>query len=282
MGTPAGIRNREHLIPDASARSVLLTALSVLVYRHDEPTPTAALIDVMGSLGFEPNAVRVALNRTAGAGLVQSTRIGRRSVWSLTDAGQELMVLGEARLDELHQQPRNWDGRLLLLTTNLPSNDRRVANLLRTRLTWLGFGPLAPTTWISLRTQVEDRAALVVDRLGIEAQSFTSRAGRIGDLRDIVRRAWDLDALAADYTTFVDEFGPLAADPGEEPLSVLIRLTHAWRKFPFRDPGLPLSLLPSDWPGIAAANVAASLGQQVRYSAHLHWLQVLDSTGAQS
>ena len=31
------------------------------------------------------------------------------------------------------------------------------------------------------------------------------------------------------------------------------RLLHAWRKFLFRDPGLPESLLPADWPGTAAA-----------------------------
>jgi phenylacetic acid degradation operon negative regulatory protein len=31
------------------------------------------------------------------------------------------------------------------------------------------------------------------------------------------------------------------------------RLLHAWRKFLFRDPGLPESLLPADWPGTEAA-----------------------------
>ena len=33
----------------------------------------------------------------------------------------------------------------------------------------------------------------------------------------------------------------------------LSHLLHEWRKFLFRDPGLPLELLPEDWPGAAAA-----------------------------
>jgi phenylacetic acid degradation operon negative regulatory protein len=32
------------------------------------------------------------------------------------------------------------------------------------------------------------------------------------------------------------------------------QLLHAWRKFLFRDPGLPAELLPPDWPGHAAAS----------------------------
>jgi phenylacetic acid degradation operon negative regulatory protein len=31
------------------------------------------------------------------------------------------------------------------------------------------------------------------------------------------------------------------------------KLVHEWRKFLFRDPGLPAELLPSEWPGLAAA-----------------------------
>jgi phenylacetic acid degradation operon negative regulatory protein len=31
------------------------------------------------------------------------------------------------------------------------------------------------------------------------------------------------------------------------------QLLHAWRKFLFRDPGLPAELLPAGWPGTAAA-----------------------------
>ncbi len=48
--------------------------------------------------------------------------------------------------------------------------------------------------------------------------------------------------------------GRLRADPADEQaFAVRSRLVHEWRKFLFRDPGLPATLLPEDWPGTRAA-----------------------------
>jgi phenylacetic acid degradation operon negative regulatory protein len=78
-----------------------------------------------------------------------------------------------------------------------------------------------------------------------------------GDDKDLAARAWDLDTLAADYAAFVTEWLPLvSAVDGTRPAEAFAasqRLLHAWRKFLFRDPGLPALVLPPDWPGAAAA-----------------------------
>ncbi|MBC6467414.1 hypothetical protein HKK74_18215 [Actinomadura alba] len=39
----------------------------------------------------------------------------------------------------------------------------------------------------------------------------------------------------------------------ERAFAVRSRLVHEWRKFLFRDPGLPSDLLPPGWPGTEAA-----------------------------
>ena len=39
----------------------------------------------------------------------------------------------------------------------------------------------------------------------------------------------------------------------EEAYAARFRLVHAWRTFLFRDPQLPASLLPEQWPGASAA-----------------------------
>ena len=78
-----------------------------------------------------------------------------------------------------------------------------------------------------------------------------------GDDAELAARAWDLDALGADYASFVTEWLPVvSAVDGSVPAEAFAasqRLLHAWRKFLFRDPGLPPSLLPDDWPGAEAA-----------------------------
>jgi phenylacetic acid degradation operon negative regulatory protein len=43
--------------------------------------------------------------------------------------------------------------------------------------------------------------------------------------------------------------------PDEVVFAARLRLVHEWRKFLFRDPGLPAELLPAPWAGHEAAEV---------------------------
>ena len=56
--------------------------------------------------------------------------------------------------------------------------------------------------------------------------------------------------MAADL---VEPVGPDA--PDEVVFAVRSNLVHEWRKFLFRDPGLPAELLPDRWPGTQAAEL---------------------------
>jgi phenylacetic acid degradation operon negative regulatory protein len=78
-----------------------------------------------------------------------------------------------------------------------------------------------------------------------------------GEDSALAAKAWDLDRLGADYAAFVREWEPrVSAVDGSVPAAAFAesqRLLHAWRRFLFRDPGLPPELLPAGWPGTAAA-----------------------------
>jgi phenylacetic acid degradation operon negative regulatory protein len=47
-------------------------------------------------------------------------------------------------------------------------------------------------------------------------------------------------------------------DEDEAAFAARFQLVHEWRKFLFDDPGLPVELLPSGWPGQAAGEAFAS------------------------
>jgi phenylacetic acid degradation operon negative regulatory protein len=69
--------------------------------------------------------------------------------------------------------------------------------------------------------------------------------------------AREYDAWLADAADLVASAGR-ASDvdgPSDDIAAFVVRseLVHSWRKFLFRDPGLPESLLPPDWPGRRAA-----------------------------
>jgi phenylacetic acid degradation operon negative regulatory protein len=44
----------------------------------------------------------------------------------------------------------------------------------------------------------------------------------------------------------------------------------AWRRLPYLDPGIPLDLLPADWPGLDAEQLFATLDQRLRAAAATH------------
>ena len=68
-------------------------------------------------------------------------------------------------------------------------------------------------------------------------------------------RCWDLDELNADYKTLLRTYRArlpryrAGALSPQDALVERMHLTHDYRKFPFRDPDLPLELLPAGWVG---------------------------------
>ena len=116
--------------------------------------------------------------------------------------------------------------------------------------------PLDETTWISPRPSRELEALLEAER--VRAERFV--ASYDGDARGLVARAWDLDGLSHAYQGWLAVAADLVAPagpgaPDEVVFAVRSRLVHEWRKFLFRDPGLPAELLPGQWAGRQAAEV---------------------------
>ncbi len=175
-------------------------------------------------------------------------------------AGYQLTVRAVHRLDEaatrIYRTGRaDWSGSfdlLLLSPSTRQAGWTKVANT----LTYLGYGCLDPHTWVAPRPAEEVDAVLA--EAGIPYERFDARHAAGGEgMAGLVRRAWDLDTLAAAYRQFVmEQREPMQVsknEPDELAYAARFRLVHAWRGFLFRDPQLPPDLLPNPWPGDAAA-----------------------------
>ncbi|MGH3473021.1 MAG: PaaX family transcriptional regulator, partial [Nocardioidaceae bacterium] len=149
-------------------------------------------------------------------------------------------------------------------------------HLLRSRLSWLGFGTAAPGVWIApghLATETRD----VLERHHLSSYVDLFRADYLafGDVSEQVRRWWDLDELQRLYDEFLGAFGPMLArwrrrrvpDSASAFAAYLEALT-AWRRLPFLDPGLPARVLPRQWHGARAAELFFELRERLADPAH--------------
>jgi phenylacetic acid degradation operon negative regulatory protein len=274
---PTSAVSRRHAAGAASARGLLLTMLGEFALPSEDPTPTSAFIDVLGRLGVEEKASRQALMRTAADGLLTTQRQGRRTLWTLTPTAAQFLAEGAERIYSFQASQTEWDGRWLIVLARVPETERSTRHLLRTRLTWAGFGTPAPGVWISTHIDRAKEAEQVLGEAGMDhGQIFLAEHHTGRDLTVMVREAWDLDALEETYAEFLAQFGRAR---GGDPMVRTVQLVHAWRRFPRLDPALPTTLLPARWSGERAAKIFARRRAEWHTAAQNEWRRITHPAG---
>jgi phenylacetic acid degradation operon negative regulatory protein len=275
---------RRHAAGAPSARGLLLTLLGEFVLPGGGSAWTSAVIAAFARLGVAEKATRQALMRTSVDGWLSAERTGRLTQWHLTAAGRRLLTEGAERIYSFTSAAENWDGRWLLVAARIPEGDRSTRHAVRTRLSWAGLGWLGPGLWISAHPEREAEVARVLSEAGVlDANLFTATRSGADGAAEMVRAAWDLDAIERQYERFIGEFGglePGGPEPGAtEPGRVLARhveLVHAWRRFPAVDPALPRELLPEGWRGLEAARLFTDLHERWSAAAQAEWKRLND------
>jgi phenylacetic acid degradation operon negative regulatory protein len=245
------------------ARSALFDLFGDHLRTRGGRAPVAALVRLLGPIDIEPAAVRTAISRMVRQGWLLPVRVGG-------GPGYQLSVRAVHRLDEaagrIYRTPRPpWDGRFDLLVLTLPRparpgsprRDRAERTRIASTLAYLGYGRIDASTWVSPRPC--DEVDTLLKEAGLPFERFTAMhaAGSTGATA-LVRRAWDLATLGTAYDGFVaSQTIAVSAvtdhSTDEAAYGARFRLVHEWRTFLFRDPQLPVALLPESWPGVAAA-----------------------------
>ncbi|CAM5306633.1 PaaX family transcriptional regulator [Streptomyces tanashiensis] len=136
------------------------------------------MIDAFARVDVGEDAVRSALTRMVGRGLLERHRRGRRMYFSLTDsrAAEVRFADGQERIHRTGAVNRAWDGTWTLVGFSLPESWRRERHDLRApRLVWAGFGPLQSGLWVAPgRVDVAPMAAEL--RLGDRIRAFHGEA----------------------------------------------------------------------------------------------------------
>ncbi len=257
-------------------RSMILTFYGAFVRRLDGWVAVADLIELMGEVGLDAQAVRSATSRLKRRGWLVPSRRGTVAGYALSDAARAALAVGDERIYKAQQPAELADG-WALVVFSVPESERSKRHLLRSRLTWLGFGSDAPGVWIGPGRLMPAARTMLTDH-GLERYVDLYEAAYTGfdDCRRLVERCWDLAELRRLYAAFLARWDPVlaaltGADPDERSaFTDYLAALDQWRGLPFLDPGLPSDLLPPGWEGHAASALFHTLVQRLEPAAFRH------------
>jgi phenylacetic acid degradation operon negative regulatory protein len=262
------VRSQVVDLPEVEFRpqSMLLTFFGDYVSDANEMVAAAGVIDLLESVGVGAYATRATLSRMVKRGLLRREAVGRQAYFGLTPVGLCTVLDGRYRTQVSDVVDRNWDGRWTFVSFSLPDAAQRERHVLRSRLSWGGFGMLQAGLWAA------PRSVDVVDLLS-DLQVLTHVNAFRGDplapseTERMVAQCYDLAVLAAGYTAFLERWQPLAATAapdGLNPLTARILLTTDWLLMLRDDPRLPVQLLPDAWPALPALALHRALEKRLR------------------
>ncbi|HJQ87982.1 MAG TPA: PaaX family transcriptional regulator C-terminal domain-containing protein [Propionibacteriaceae bacterium] len=268
LTTPSATRSSGFLddadIRPGSATSLLRTIIGCYLRRLGGWISSAALMELMTTVGVNQTGTRTAILRVRSKGILTTEVRDGRAGYALEPAALPRLARGDRRI----YSPRamNVSDRWCLISYSLPESQRQLRHQLRRRLSWIGCGTVSAALWICpeyLTREVED---ILTDlEVGEEAVIFLASEPRLdGGLERAVAQWWDLPAIAARHQEFLSGYGSVADSlTPREAFASWMGCLDAWRVIPYVDPGLPLAWLPADWPGNRSIPLFADLRKRL-------------------
>ena len=273
-------------MPEQSPRHLILSLFGL--YAREDPSGSGhpanwlsvrSLITLMSDLEVDAAATRSSVSRLKKRGVLDPARSDGQAGYRLSAAALAVLREGDARI---WSRPRAsvGDG-WLMVVFSVPEAERGKRHELRSLLTRLGFGTAAPGVWVAPGTAYDETLA-ALDRAGLTSYTELFRGDYLGsgptDAR--VGEWWDLPSVAALYDAFVADHRSLTRLRDPEPARAFpayVPMLTAWRRLPYLDPGIPLDLLPRDWPGVRAGELFADLDARLRQPAAKHAHALIES-----
>lgn len=224
-----------------------------------------SLIQAMAVLGFSEAAARSAILRLKHRGSIKGQRVGRRTFYSLTDAGVHGLDIGGFRFSS--SPMRAWDGQWTVVVYTVPEEQREFRDALRDSLKWWGFGLLAPGTWVSAHSLLPEMERDWRE-MGVWNYLDVFRSAYVGssDLLAMVSRVFpQMPTLAAGYRAYIAQseliLRRLEASQLNDRACFATRLENLWDFYAVasEDPVLPPDLLPEDWPRMEAEELSIKI-----------------------
>lgn len=260
-----------------SARALLITILRSVALERDSPIWTATLVQALGFYDMEERNARQAIMRIGERGMLRAEKVGAKTRWHITDRGGSQLAIAQKRAVDFGGAQHDWDGHWLVVFCPISEEQREKRRLFRSHLEFHGFSFVSGGIAVSTHVEREPHLTSILKDFDLDrgALVFKATTGEVLNDSDLLQRAWDLDALAGEYTDFIAQFEQKTAARDDEKFTAFIALQHAWFHFAFIDPELPRTLLPNPWIGDRAKALVDKKNEEWRDDA-CHWFDRID------
>lgn len=255
--------------PPVRHQQLIVTIYGLYGRSSGDALPVSVLISMLGDLGYDAPGVRSSVSRLKAKGVLKSVRRDGVAKYELSETVLDVFREGDRRIFAAEQSPAldSW----VLAVFSVPESMRNRRHQLRSELSGLGFGSVASGVWIAPARILERARERLTSRGLIQfVDFFTGDYLFDGPMRPKVAEWWDLKAIDEQFTEFLDLYdgagelwaGLVGSDPAaalaastadlrRDAFRYYIPMLTLWRRFPYRDPNLPLEYLPEGWHGPA-------------------------------
>ena len=267
-------------LPRMQAGSLIVSVFGDAIHPRGGVVWLGCLIRLLEPLALNERLVRTAIFRLVKEDWLTTQTVGRRTDYGLSEAGRSRieeaskLIYGSAK--------SKWDAqwRIILTSAEQPSASRAA---LRKALYWQGFGEWNANTFVHPSADLKQ----VTDTL--HAEGLVKEAVQLVTLmckliptpstisnKQVVEQAWDLKHLGQSYVAFIKQYEQIDAKfekwqaTNEEAFLTRLLLVHDFRRLLLRDPLLPNTLLPANWPGLKARQLFNHLYGQLHEASENH------------
>jgi phenylacetic acid degradation operon negative regulatory protein len=263
---------------------LILDFFAAFVRRLGNQIAIAHLVELMRDVSLDEQTVRSAVSRLKRRGWLIPARVDGLAGYRISEHALRELAEGDARV--FRTEPARFEDGWCVVFFSIPAELAKSRHVLRSKLTWWGFGNPAPGVWIAPH-RAHTYAERIIGELELERYSAVFGGPYLGveELDRFVGRAWNFDRLSARYSGFIDQHVEVAArwSDGRRKLSDrdafidYLTTLNSWRSIPFLDPGLPTKLLPANWRGSEAIDLFQSIERTLNERALDHVLGVVES-----
>jgi DNA-binding transcriptional regulator PaaX len=170
--------------------------------------------------------------------------------------------LGKKRLQQIlpqYQEKRPWDGKLYLITYDIPEERKKKRDLLRKKIQNLGCGMLQKSVWLTPYNPTGVLLSFIKESklAGLVLISDLKEGGFIGGKQapEAVNRVYNLDELSDQYRKICQAH--YDKNIGKE--DFILQFLSVLKK----DPQLPFELLPDNWWGDEGYRIYKKLAKKI-------------------